>query len=356
MSYPPPGVPEVPNILARVGAATFLKKEAQAFALWRDAFQAAERNPSRNWYLNIVEIATKLKAPDQLSEALVRSVEHPRGYTPDEAQIETILAWLERQDNPARSDKVLSILIEDLPDHPGIINRYYYIKALYGKASLNDLETMKELIEDDPDQSRYQGTLALLHLQMSQPQAALKAIEELAADPASLPTNLAVIRAAALGASGKRDEAKESLKRVNWNLLRSSEAVALRKLLPNDAPTGDSSSLRHTLLYRKALLSKPNQNDLREIRALVAKHPDRPDYQATLALTLLKTDKPEEVLEVLGDKTANPGDLSVVTAAVYAAALHRLERADEAEAVIAGIDWSKIPFAEAQALRANFPE
>lgn len=355
MAYAPEALPEVPILLTRAVVATTLDRKSEASRLWREAFQAAERDRVRNWFLEIVKAAARVRDQNRQMEAVARSIEHPRGFFPPPQMLGPFLTWLYTQDDPARFEGISAILLQKDPDNPIFRNNFLYFKALLGEPSSDDLASAAELVEKFPEETGYQGTLALLQLRLGDPEAALETLAQAAPTPAELSPTLAAIHAGALTDLGRDDDANAFAETIAWQQMPSSEARALQGLLPRKGKYPTEPAILNSFHYRTALYGIPTAEDLTSLRGLVEQFPGRNSYQGTLALAQLKAGDPEAAITTLEKIADEPLSLPPALAAIHAGALNALGQEDEAIALAEKIAWKEIPGFEADILKELVP-
>lgn len=99
-------------------------------------------------------------------------------------------------------------------------------------------------------------------------------------------------------------------------------------------------------LYLKALHGQVNDKDVANLRSLVEAFPKQNGIRDSLALVLLQNGEPQAALDELKMISSEPAGLSPSGQAVFAKALQKLGREDEAVQLGGKIDWESLTEAE----------
>jgi len=227
---PPVDIPDVRLLAARAALATKLENESEAVILWQQAFEAAENDPSRNWFYQISSSAARAGLRDRQMEALARAIEHPRGTPPQARQLESLFAWLYETGDIERLLKINYQLLAREPGNPGLVNNYHYLKVLLGEATENDVEVLRRLVETFPDIPQFRSSYALALLKTGQPGPALAALDEIEEPLAERPPADKAVYAAVLAGLGRHDEVEKLAAGIDWDKVPAGEASALQEL------------------------------------------------------------------------------------------------------------------------------
>lgn len=223
---PPAEIADIPLLCCRAILATQQEKRSHALLLWQEAMERAERDATRNWFYYISDRASLVGNEDLEMEAMARGIEGRFGRPPPTAELAGLITWLYEHHETKRLLDVSYRLLQREPRNPLLINNYYYLKALHGTATREDLEVLKELVAAIPDEPGFASSLAFAHLELDEPAEAIQVLDELDTD--ERPRSEQAIRAAALSALEQREASFAIAANIDWDKFSTEEATVLR--------------------------------------------------------------------------------------------------------------------------------
>lgn len=151
---------------------------------------------------------------------------------------------------------------------------------------------------------------------------------------------------------GVPPESNQLAELISWLAKRDTKRLLslCRKLLLQEP---GNPSLINNYHYLTTLHGSPDASTVSTLKALVASFPNSLHFRGSLAFAQLKTDNAAAAIETLAREGQRPDALPNTERAVYATALAKLGRADEAAELRQSIDWGALNAGEAEALGGN---
>ncbi len=142
-----------------------------------------------------------------------------------------ILQLLDRVDSIRPMLLAVDRLLTMDPGKDSLRNDQLWLRILSDDRVEESTEAATELLGKHPDEPRFLATVALGRIRMDDPEKALELLESHPVHGTNYPIRLQLVHAAAMGASGRREAARQLARAIPMVGLRSEERVLVREWL-----------------------------------------------------------------------------------------------------------------------------
>ena len=150
LKEPPVVIPEPALLIFRSVIAAAKDDRLRAYQYWDQAFEAARRDRSENWFYKLMATAGNLGDNDRQMKSLAEAIKHPLGTPPQAGKLAPLFAWLDARGDTKSLFEVSSHLLRWQPNDPVLINNYLYAKSLHDKVTEEEVAALRALITKYP--------------------------------------------------------------------------------------------------------------------------------------------------------------------------------------------------------------
>lgn len=232
LATPPDSCDLIDLELARAAAARLMKDSVSETNAWMQAMNNAAFDESRNRFLEIGKYASTVGAKSVIDDSWVAAIRIGWGQIPLYHDLQPIFGSLASQ---GRSDDLLAIcrvLLRFEPYNADLTNNYHYLALLHDVTEpLAAAKALEKLAADHPQRPEFRSALALAWLIAEQPDKAIAQIPEIKKSKRVAPMMIQALEGTARVLSGDTDDGRSILQGVNWRAFMRSEALIFRQLL-----------------------------------------------------------------------------------------------------------------------------
>lgn len=178
MEFPPQGVDRIALLAKKAAVARELGRSTEETSAWREALLEAERDLTKNHYLQLARLAQRAGETEVAAESIVGACQNPLGILPPVREIGWVIGYLAKSDRAEDLRSVTNRLLQGESSHPVLLNNAVYLNTVMrGEARAEEIQVMERLREQYPGVTQMRTTLALAYLTTGRKEEALALLE-----------------------------------------------------------------------------------------------------------------------------------------------------------------------------------